>query len=192
MAMEQDPFDAVKMDVVKRKYYEVDKVNALLGEIRQRAESTNEENAKLRRELDVFRGQKAEIGEMLLSAKSLSRRVVENARAQADEILAQARSQAEEIVREAEAKAARVAETYPDQQERAARCVEAAIDKLRQQHLDAIEELNALWQEFLISLAQTEEAEAPAPTEKEPDVPEDLEQKIDAIARQLRALEEEE
>ena len=55
MTLDQEYFDSVNMDVVKRKYYEADKVDELLGEIRLRAESTNRENAELRGELDLLR-----------------------------------------------------------------------------------------------------------------------------------------
>ncbi len=191
MELDQEYFDSVNMDVVKRKYYEADKVNAVLGEIRRRAESTNRENAQLRGELDAFRGQKAEIGDMLLTARSLARSIIENANAQADEIVARARTQADAILREAEEKADALAESYPDQQEQAAKCVERAIDGLKQRHLDAIEELNGVWQDFLISLAQPGEPEESAPDAEEPAVPADLERKVGAIARELRAMEEE-
>ena len=192
VTLDQEFFKSSKLDVVKRKYYEADKVDELLGEIRLRAESTNRENAELRGELEAFRGQKAEIGDMLLSARSLARHIVENANTQADEIVAQAQEKAERIVREAEEKAGTLLESaqqraeamaakYPDQQEQAARCVESAIDRLKQRQQDAIDELSALWQDFLISLSPGEEAE--------PADPEDLSKKVGAIAQELRALE---
>ena len=194
MTLDREFFESAKLDVVKRKYYEADKVNELLAEIRLRAESAKRENTELRGELEAFRGQKAEIGDMLLSARSLARHIVENANTQADEIVAQAEAKADQIVREAEEKAGALlqnaqrraedmAAKYPDQQEQAARCVEAAIDRLKQRQQDAIEELSTLWQDFLISLAQGEEAE--------PAVPADLSQKVGAIAQELRALEKE-
>ena len=68
--------------------------------------------------------------------------------------------------------------------------MERAIDGLKQRHLDAIEELNGVWQDFLISLAQPGEQES-APDAEEPAVPADLERKVGAIARELRAMEEE-
>ena len=194
MALDREFFQSSKLDVVKRKYYEADKVDELLGEIRLRAESSNRENAELRSELEAFRGQKAEIGDMLLSARSLARHIVENANSQADEIVAQAQEKADQILREAGEKAGTLLEEaqqraddmaakYPDQQEQAARCVEAAIDRLKQRQQDAIDELSTVWQDFLISLAQGEEPE--------PAVPADLSQKVGAIAQELRALEKE-
>ena len=63
------------------------------------AYGTIRENAQLRGELDAFRGQKAEIGDMLLTARSLARSIIENANAQADEIVARARTQADAILR---------------------------------------------------------------------------------------------
>ena len=190
LTLDQEYFDSVNMEVVKRKYYEADKVNAVLREIRSRAESTNRENARLRGEVEAFRGQKAEIGDMLVSARSLARGVVEDANTEADEILLRARTQADAIVREAEQKAEALlrdaqeradalAAAYPDQQEHAARCVERVFENLRQQHLDAVDALNDQWQDFLISLEE-DAGEAPA----------DLEQKVGAIARELRALED--
>ncbi len=122
---------------------------------------------------------------MLLSAKSLARMLVENANTQADEILTRARAQADEIVRRAEEKAdalLRDAQEKADaiagnRHDQALHCVESTMEKLRKQQRDTLDFLNAQWQSFLASL---EEGETPP----------DLEEKVGAIARELRALEE--
>ena len=38
MALDKEFFDSVNIDVVKKKYYNANKVNALLGNIQQQAE----------------------------------------------------------------------------------------------------------------------------------------------------------
>ena len=39
MALDKEFFDSVNIDVVKKKYYNANKVNALLGNIQQQAET---------------------------------------------------------------------------------------------------------------------------------------------------------
>ena len=52
---------------------------------------------------------------------------------------------------------------------------------MKQQHLDAIESINGAWQEFLCELYPPEAEETAQAA-----APDDLDRKIDAIARQLR------
>mgnify|MGYP000030783089 CR=1 FL=1 len=48
MALNQEYFDAISIDVVKKKYYNANKVNALLQDIREQAIHLEEENRSLR------------------------------------------------------------------------------------------------------------------------------------------------
>ena len=64
--------------------------------------------------------------------------------------------------------------------------MEEAFGRLKQMHLDSIEAINAEWQDYLCGLY-------PEPEEpEEEELPEDLEEKLGAIADQIQALEEEE
>lgn len=147
----------------------------------------------------------------LISARSLSQKMVDrgrrqaeeilrDARARAEEIVAQAKTQAEEILAKAEQEADKLRseaarETTPvssEDQEHAVRCVEACFDKLRQQHLDAIDLLNAEWQQFLCGLYTGEKPAAEeTPEEKDGDIPADLSERVSAIADAMGEFEEE-
>ena len=104
----------------------------------------------------------------LISARSLSQKIVDRGRRQAEELLRDASARAEETVSRAQAEAEEIlaaaraeAEqiraaakraSAPVDPEHAVNCVESCIAEMRQQHLDAIEQLNARWQQFLCSL----------------------------------------
>lgn len=181
MALDQEFFDSIQIDVVKKKYYNANKVNALLADIRAQAQSLEAENQVLRAQLGEFSQRKDEIGDTLLTAQAAARDIVAKARAQAGRILADAQRQREEILSGA-----------TDQQEYAAACVERTFDKLKQQQLANIEMLNGLWQEFLCGLAPEPPKPASAP-EKRPDGDDktcinELETMVNNIAKELSEI----
>ena len=156
MALDKAYFDAIHIDVVKKKYYNANKVNALLEDIRAQAEALEAENQALKAQLGELSQRRDEIGDTLLTAQAAARDIVGKAKAQAGRILADAQRQREEILSGA-----------TDQQEYAVACVERAFDKLKRQQQENIDTLNGLWQEFLCGLS----TESPAPaeaTEKQP------------------------
>ena len=159
MALDKEFFDSVNIDVVKKKYYNANKVNALLGNIQQQAETMGQENELLRTQLEALNGQKSEIGDTLLSARALAKKIEDQARAQAEETIRQAQEKADAIVREAEHKRRELAQSLPDQQEYAAKCVENCLNKLKKQHIEAIEMLNNEWQDFLCGLMPEEHSD---------------------------------
>ena len=161
MALDKEFFDSVNIDVVKKKYYNANKVNALLSNIQQQAETMGQENELLRTQLEALNGQKSEIGDTLLSARALAKKIEDQARAQAEETIRQAQEKADAIVREAEHKRRELAQSLPDQQEYAAKCVENCLNKLKKQHIEAIEMLNNEWQDFLCGLMPEEHTAEP-------------------------------
>ena len=60
-----------------------------------------QENELLRTQLEALNGQKSEIGDTLLSARALAKKIEDQARAQAEETIRQAQEKADTIVREA-------------------------------------------------------------------------------------------
>ena len=88
MALDAAYFDSIYIEVVKRKYYDAAKVQAVFEDIRRRAEELNEENARLRRELEQHNERRVELGDALLSAQSVYQDVVDKARVRADAITA--------------------------------------------------------------------------------------------------------
>lgn len=105
MALDKEFFDSVNIDVVKKKYYNANKVNALLGNIQQQAETMGQENELLRTQLEALNGQKSEIGDTLLSARALAKKIEDQARAQAEETIRQAQEKADAIVQRGGAQA---------------------------------------------------------------------------------------
>lgn len=164
--------------------------------------SWDRENPDLGQGRDTFEENQAEIGEFLQSARSLSERILERSRrraeqivrdaeeraavilddahSRADEILTRAQEQADEIVRSARPQQTNEAAVLQDY---AVSFVSESLDKLRQQHLDAIDLINAQWQAFLCGLPGSETGE-----EKDEEPPSDLEDRVSAIYREMEEL----
>ena len=173
MALDKEYFDAIHLDVVKKKYYNANKVEAVFRDIRQQAEALNAENEAMRAQLGALNDRKVEIGGAVLSAQAIYR-----------EVVAKANQRAEEIIAEAELRRREIIEETRRQQEYAVQHVEACYSRMKQQHLASIEALNAEWQDFLCGLfPEDEEDGAYLPP------PSDLQQKVGAIADELFAIE---
>ena len=163
--MERDMscFDLDAIELVKKKYYNAAKVAELVGNAKAAYAQLAGENDALRAQLEALNQQKNQISDTLMSAQDIARQMLDDARIQADETARLAQMQAEETIKAAEKKAelilagakskrqasdAEVSEV----QEYALKCVENCVDKLRQQHVEAIEYLNSQWQDFLSGL----------------------------------------
>lgn len=187
MALDQEYFDSIQIDVVKKKYYNANKVNALLADICAQAHALEQENLALRAQVGALRERKDEIGDTLLTAQAAARDIVAKAKVQAGRILADAQRQREELLSGA-----------ADQQEYAAACVERTFDKLKRQQMENIDVLNGLWQEFLCGLvtepeepvkpAEAQEARAVRPESDEKARINELETMVNNIARELAEI----
>lgn len=186
MALDQEFFDSIQIDVVKKKYYNANKVNALLADICAQAQALEQENQALRTQVGTLSQRKDEIGDTLLTAQAAARDIVAKAKVQAGRILADAQRQREELLSGA-----------ADQQEYAAACVERTFDKLKRQQMENIEVLNGLWQEFLCGLAtepeepteeEPQEAQAAQPEREEKNRFNELETMVNNIARELAEI----
>lgn len=175
MALDKEYFDSIHIDIVKKKYYNANKVEAVFRDIRAQAEALQEENSRMRAELAVLNGKKAEIGDAVLSAQTIYRDIVEKANARADAILEDARRQREEMLEKAR-----------QQQDYAVQRVENCYSRMKEQHMASIEALNAEWQEFLCGLFPEEERQTDAQAAGE--VPDDLKEKVGAIAKTLFSM----
>ena len=170
MALDQAYFDSIHIDVVKKKYYNANKVEAVFKDIRQQAEALLAENEAMRRQLTVINDRKFEIGDAVLSAQAIYR-----------EVVAKANQRAEEIVAEAELQRAEILEETQRRQEYAVQRVESCYSRMKEQHLACIEAINAEWQDFLCGLFPEDEG-VPSPP------PEDLGDKVGAIAEELFSI----
>ena len=120
MAEILDYFDRINIDVAKRKYYNVNKVNTVLEELRGLAEELVEENERQQRELVQLRAeleQKAADGdqskELLGTMQQLYRDTLTKAHSRADGIVQEAEAHRDRVIHEAEAERA-----YAEQQVR--------------------------------------------------------------------------
>ena len=158
--MDMSLFDMAGVELVKKKYYNAAKVGEQLALIRAEYEKLESENRELRQQLETLSSQKSQISDTLMSAQSVAFQMIDDAKTQAEETARLAQLQAEETVKAAEKKAelilagARSRKEASDAdvsevQEYALKCVENCVDKLRRQHMEAIEYLNAQWQDFL-------------------------------------------
>lgn len=169
-------------------------------------------------ELRLSTEQQAEIGDIFLSARAVSRQMIAQAQAQADEILQNAREKADEIVREAteqasgilrdaEARALEIApaapaEETPDEagppgalseemQDYVVRCVGDCFARLRQQQLETADYLNEQWRAFLSGLSLPALPTPGAKPAEEADggvSRQDIEDRVSAIARELMEI----
>ncbi len=153
---------------------------------------------------EILQGANTQAEEILQGASTQAEEILRGANAQAEEILRGAEARAQEITTQAEERAEKLLDdarreadgirsgAMPEavhastgDQEHAVRCVEACFEKLRQQHLEAIDQINAQWREFLCGLFTGEDR-------PEEEVPADLTERVSAIADAMEAFEREE
>lgn len=178
MALDQAYFDSIQIELVKRKYYNANKVEAVFADIRRQAQELTEENARLREELSRRVDPREEMTDAVCSAQGVYRVILEKANERADAIL----SEAEEKRRLSESEDQR-------QRDLAVAVVERCLSQVREQQQAAIQMLNNSWREFLCGLYPEDEAK-PALPQGEEIVPEDIDERIKAIARELFAIED--
>ena len=173
----------------------------------------DEENVR-QEDLRLNLEQRAEIGDILLSARTVSRQMVTQAREQSDEILQTARDRAEQIVQAAEEKAAAILKDAEEKaavlieeaseprdvmsaqmQEYVVRCVGDCFSRLRQQQLETVDFINEQWRGFLSGLSLTDEVQGPprpkqlAPQAKPDEISrQDIEARVSAIAKELMEI----
>lgn len=237
MSLNQDYFDSIQIELIKKKYYDANKVDAILAELRHEAVSLQQENARLQEEYARLSAQKAEISEAVMSAQllgseivqkanrqaeerkeeaeSLAQRLLADAQAQAQELIASAQQQAQALLCQAEQDLANVQERIHSETERAEQLqqqaqqqrnqrqeyavknVETCISALRSQYQAGLEMLNQQWQDFLCGLFEEESATQEQETDRQPTQPQeelvppqDLGEKLQALADDLESLEQ--
>ena len=71
MALNREYFDAIHIDVVKKKYYNANKVEAIFNDIREQAIAMYEENLAMKAQLDAFKNCEVEITEAVVVCYSI-------------------------------------------------------------------------------------------------------------------------
>ena len=101
-----DYFDNINIDVAKRKYYNVNKVNAVLEELRDQAVELVDENERLRQALDSQGAASMDAEKMLNSLQTVYRETLDRAHERADEIVREAEEERERVLQQVEKRAA--------------------------------------------------------------------------------------
>ena len=185
MALNQEFFDSIQIDVVKRKYYNANKVNAVFDEIRLQAQELMDENESLRAALSTRDQEYENTRNKLLAVQEVYRETLDKAHERADAVLREAKKKAESITAEAEEKNAR-----------AERLVKDCFERIRRMEEDNLKYLNSQLQSFLQELGadgprriSDESRHAAAEQREDADSVESLEQKISLLAKEIRELE---
>ena len=126
MAVTMEFFDTIGFDIAKQKYYNANKVDARMEEIKAAFAELIEENNELRRQIDDVGLSKARVAELIMGAQEKADEMIKQAEAEAAEIIKKAKLDADGIIvsREAEAGAGVLGLTQNQL---------AAIDKLNKQ-----------------------------------------------------------
>ena len=196
MVSDQEYLQSLGLEIAKKKYYNAGKVESVIGEFRRRSEQLLKENAALHERLDSLSYGREEIGDAILSAKTIAQHLLAEAQEKAEGLVSEAQKKAESLVSDAQARAeALLAEAEEKRRAVLDDCdarEQAAVERvrncyvqLREQHLDSVRLLDEDWQRFLCSLGENGEPGAEV-------LPGDLGEKLGAIAADLDAIGSEE
>ena len=193
MALDQEYLKSLGLEIARKKYYNAAKVETVIDDFRRRSTQLLDENAALHERLDALSYGREEIGDAILSAKTIAQHLLAEAQEKSERLLAEAQEKAERLLAEAQEKAERLS-AEDEERRRAARedCAareQEAVERVRnwyvrqrEQHLEAVRLLDEDWQRFLCSLGESDAPKADA-------LPDDLSEKLGAIAADLDAIE---
>ena len=100
MAITTEYLDSISFEIAKQKYYNANKVNAKMEEIKAAVAELIAENEQLRAELAEIGSTKEKIAELMISTQATAEEMLNKAGAEAEQILAEARRQAESLTAE--------------------------------------------------------------------------------------------
>ena len=166
-------FESLGLEIAKRKYYNAAKVESVIGDFSRRAAALEEENASLRKRVEALACGREEIGEAILSAKTISQQLIAEAKEQAESILADARAEAGRLTAAAE-----------EREQKTIRAAQESYLQLRGQCQEAVRLLDGEWQRFLCSFGDD------LPEKKEA-LPGDLADRLGALAACIAEIDEE-
>lgn len=135
MAITAEYLDSISFEIAKQKYYNANKVNAKMEEIKSAVAELIAENEMLRAELVEMGSTKERIAELMISTQAAADKMLAEAKAEAEQIITDAKSQAESIELE---------RSFQTQ---------AASLGLSQKQIEAIEKLNKQLDDFNVAQA---------------------------------------
>lgn len=149
-----DYFDHINIDVAKRKYYNVNKVNAVLEELRAKVVELVEENERQRLELDALRTERSQ-----KQAENMqSRELLSEMQGLYRDTLAKAHERADGIIKDAETKSSVLMQETEEKKALAAEQVRACFSTLQSREEENIQFLNTRLKRILDVLDGTEKS----------------------------------
>ena len=91
-------FDGITFDIAKQKYYNANKVDARMVEIKAAFAELIEENNELRRQINDVGLSKERVAELIMGAQAKADEMIKDANAKAEEIINKAKLDADGIV----------------------------------------------------------------------------------------------
>lgn len=98
MSVTMEFFDGIKFDIAKQKYYNANKVDARMEEIKAAFAELIEENNELRRQINDVGLSKERVAELIMGAQAKADEMIKDANAKAEEIINKAKLDADGIV----------------------------------------------------------------------------------------------
>lgn len=194
MALEKTYLESLGLEIAKKKYYNATRVEGVIEDFSRRTAALEEENRALRERVDNMTFGREEIGDAILSAKTIAQHLIAEAQEESERILRETRAEAARLIKEAEQKRDAILSDCDGREHEAFLKVQNCYEHLRAQHLDALRELDDEWQRFLCSLSEEAQRAPGEPAgERKADaaLPDDLAEKVSAIADELLSLSDE-
>ena len=98
MSVTMEFFDGITFDIAKQKYYNANKVDARMEEIKAEFAELIEENNELRRQINDVGLSKERVAELIMGAQAKADEMIKDANAKAEEIINKAKLDADGIV----------------------------------------------------------------------------------------------
>ena len=98
MSVTMEFFDGITFDIAKQKYYNANKVDARMEEIKAAFAELIEENNELRRQIDDVGLSKERVAELIMGAQAKADEMIKDANAKAEEIINKAKLDTDGIV----------------------------------------------------------------------------------------------
>lgn len=98
MSVTMEFFDGITFDIAKQKYYNANKVDARMEEIKAAFAELIEENHELRRQINDVGLSKERVAELIMGAQAKADEMIKDANAKAEEIINKAKLDADGIV----------------------------------------------------------------------------------------------
>ena len=97
MSVTMEFFDGITFDIAKQKYYNANKVDARMEEIKAAFAELIEENNELRRQINDVGLSKERVAELIMGAQAKADEMIKDANAKAEEIISKAKLDADGI-----------------------------------------------------------------------------------------------